>query len=357
MNTPHKRCIVVPDDQLDKLYYDYLNTRKTLRHLAKEAQIDIRVLRRNLLRRFPNMSYIKKYRIRVNESYFDNIGPEQAYVMGLIASDGYVIDHKKSGGKSRGQQYWGIQLQEGDRDILEKVRTAIELETELAYRPKRQKTWQGSYTLKARSDKMVNRLIELGIRPRKSLTFGMPDVIRQNECLFMPFLRGYFDGDGCITSSWVKTNNDRSGYEVFRWMIIGTEETCRYISETLHNRHGLGSGDYQERIHTDHRVPTYSMCVSGNHQILKLYELLYKDATIWMNRKREKMQQIIEVCRRPNKKPPKKPVVREDDKIYVSMTDAAKDIGVSQDRIRIAIKLNRCVKGYRFRFTNTIAIN
>lgn len=278
--------IDMTDEQIDQLHTDYVTNRMTLIDMEKKYDLTSKVLRRNIWRKYPDIRFVNRT-CRINEAFFDHIGPEQAYIMGLIASDGYVIDHRNQGKVSRGQRYWGIQLQEGDRDVLEQVRLAIGLENELAYRPKRQETWQGSYTIQVRSNKMVDRLIELGIGPRKSLTLEIPPIIKANENLFWHFLRGLFDGDGCITVSKGKRPQ-------YRFIINGSIETCEYLATFLYERYGLGSG----KSYPTKKISR--MYISGNHGVKMMYEWLYEDATIWMSRKRDKMKGVLDTkIRRP----------------------------------------------------------
>ena len=47
------------------------------------------------------------------------------------------------------------------------------------------------------------RLIELGVAPNKSLVLTFPDLkIFEEENLVYDFIRGYVDGDGCLTFSY-----------------------------------------------------------------------------------------------------------------------------------------------------------
>ena len=62
---------------------------------------------------------------------------------------------------------------------------------------------------------MVNDLINLGCIPNKSLTLTFPDFI--NDELLPHFIRGYFDGDGCIWNGKrkkvvVKDSRNKTGY-------------------------------------------------------------------------------------------------------------------------------------------------
>ena len=55
-----------------------------------------------------------------------------------------------------------------------------------------------AYSLRIGNKIMFNDLLKLGIAPKKSLSLKMPKI----PCYYFPeFLRGYYDGDGCLTLS------------------------------------------------------------------------------------------------------------------------------------------------------------
>jgi intein/homing endonuclease len=121
-----------------------------------------------------------------------------AYILGFLYADGDIEDVSKS---SRTQY---ITFPSVDREILEAIKIAIGSEHNINYRAPREVTFQngktykcsGIYRLRIGSKKMFDDLLGLGLTPRKSLTVKFPMNI-PDKCLGH-FIRGYFDGDGCV---------------------------------------------------------------------------------------------------------------------------------------------------------------
>ncbi|MBU2540259.1 hypothetical protein KJ786_03855 [Patescibacteria group bacterium] len=121
-----------------------------------------------------------------------------AYVLGFLYADGDIEDVRKS---SRTQY---ITFASVDKGILESIKKALGSEHNLNYRAPRAVTYKngktyessGIYRLRIGSKKMFNDLLKFGLTPRKSLTIKFPNNIPDHY--LGHFIRGYFDGDGCI---------------------------------------------------------------------------------------------------------------------------------------------------------------
>lgn len=119
-----------------------------------------------------------------------------SYILGFIAADGTVIDARKSSRTC----YTTIAIQ--DRTLLEEIKKTMgsnhEIYTKSAhYRKFDNKSYfcKEISILRIGSKVLFQDLVNLGITPRKSLSLGLP---KMQSKYFPYFLRGYFDGDGCI---------------------------------------------------------------------------------------------------------------------------------------------------------------
>lgn len=118
---------------------------------------------------------IRKYEVKTN--YFQTIhNDKQAYILGLLAADGYVA--------ARGTIEF--ELQHRDRTLVEFVRDEIAPGVPLKERL--------GTRLYFSCTQMAADLAQFGVVPRKSYTFTWPEALP--ETFAMPFLLGYFDGDG-----------------------------------------------------------------------------------------------------------------------------------------------------------------
>mgnify|MGYP002625860766 CR=1 FL=1 len=87
--------------------------------------------------------------------------------------------------------------------------------------------WQDQYIFSVSSPKMKVDLIRLGAIPNKSLILEFPKDIPND--LIRHFVRGYFDGDGCISK-----NEDRCS-------LVSTENFCVELSHILQEKLGIHS--------------------------------------------------------------------------------------------------------------------
>lgn len=121
-----------------------------------------------------------------------------AYVLGFITADGSLEDAPYIRAKY-------LRITSGDRDLLEKLRVIMGSEHKIVtIEPKaflsRGKRYisKTKYMLRIGSHKIYNDLVSLGITPRKSKIIELPQIPSE---LIPHYLRGYLDGDGCISVS------------------------------------------------------------------------------------------------------------------------------------------------------------
>lgn len=122
-----------------------------------------------------------------NENFFKRWSPEMAYVLGFFTADGNMIKNK------RGAHF--IEFQITDKELLGKIRKLLNSNLKISER-KRNNKWKNIYRLQVGSKIIFNDLLKLGFKPNKSRTIKFPSV--PLKCL-PHFIRGYFDGDGCVS--------------------------------------------------------------------------------------------------------------------------------------------------------------
>lgn len=169
-----------------------------------------------------------RYKFKID--FFEKWTPEMAYILGFLYADGDIEDVRKS---SRTQY---TTIASVDKEILESIRKAMGSEHNLNYRAPRKVTYgngktyesSGIYRLRIGSKKMFDDLLKLGLTPRKSLTIKFPDNI-PNDC-FSHFVRGYFDGDGCVT---IKKGKGKYGQPILKGIAIIFTSGSRLFLEGL----------------------------------------------------------------------------------------------------------------------------
>ena len=231
-----------------------------------KIQKEVGINRNKLSKEFKNLGITilpngQKY--NYNTDIFKQIDTEEkAYWLGFLYADGYINDRSVE-----------LTLQENDYDHLVKFREFIGDESiQITYRESVK-----AYRIYIGCKEIAHDLINLGCVQAKSYILKFPTPEQVPEYLVHHFMRGYFDGDGTIT-----TNHNQLSFQV-----LGTNEFLDvYESYLLENiNRNKPNKRYHDRRHSDN---TYFIGYFGNKQVKKIFDYLYNDATIYMERKLNK---------------------------------------------------------------------
>ena len=137
-------------------------------------------------------------RKNINENFFKIWSPKMAYVLGLILADGTIEDVRKS------SRTCYLAFTSIDKSLIKQVKKTLSSVHNIYRRKPRTQTFSDgksyhcaeTFILRVGNKRMFQDLINLGVIPRKSLRLKLPMVPNQ---FFNYFLRGYFDGDGCVS--------------------------------------------------------------------------------------------------------------------------------------------------------------
>jgi hypothetical protein len=155
-----------------------------------------------------------------DKTFFDTWNPQMAYILGFLYSDGSLIYSPNCRG-------YYIFFSSVDRDIIEKIKKTLQSEHTILIRNppvnSNGKEFIGkkiSYILRIGSKELYYQLLTFGLYQNKSLTIKFPDI----PDIFVPhFIRGYFDGDGCVHIEKQKGRNS------FRLRIIFTSGSFEFL--------------------------------------------------------------------------------------------------------------------------------
>lgn len=204
-------------------------------------------------------------RYQFDEDFLRSIDTqEKAYCLGFICADGYV---------SESENRVVIALSSVDEDILVKIRDCFKSNSPIRKAPKKYGHEQSVLSLCSKI--LVGTLVSKGIRQGKSLTMGCDMVEGIPDPLMPHFLRGYFDGDGCMTlgarySSGVK----------YLIQVIGTQEFLE--------------GTFGKYFPSNNRMYRYLTCemscykISSKAEVLRFLGMLYDNSSIHLDRKFDK---------------------------------------------------------------------
>lgn len=205
---------------------------------------------------------------KLNEKYFEIIDTEEkSYFLGIIFADGYL--HEK-------RNYMALSVQDIDVDILEKLKNSIETNKPLQYVIRKEENTKNQYRLLITRKKVISDLKNLGVTQNKSLTANHIHLPELNEDLTKHFLRGYYDGDGSIT--FYKTRNTFNS----TINICCTIEFFNFFSDFIKSKLNI-TCILSKRYKNDKNI--YDLRICGNRNVSKFLDYIYKDSSIYLNRK------------------------------------------------------------------------
>ena len=207
-------------------------------------------------------------RVFFNQGYFHKIDSEKkAYFLGLLCADGAIYN-------DIGNQAVVISLVEKDRELLDAFAADIGYNKKL-YHINRSPPRQNMDRLCLYSKEMAKDVCALGCGPQKSLTLQFPPKEQVPDELVHHFVRGFFDGDGCACIS--------HGYLFYS--LVSSHDFCYKVKEIISSAIGEEIGNVTPH-HTSEKVSVYR--IGGKRAPLKVFEWMYKDASIYLRRKYDK---------------------------------------------------------------------
>ena len=195
-------------------------------------------------------------RYKRNQHYFDNIDtPNKAYILGLLYADGCNFTKHNS---------ITLSLQESDKHILESIKQELDYTGKLRFNPLNLKNnrYKNHYILNINDEYLSRRLNELGVVANKSL-----------KIVFPHFIRGYFDGDGCI---YIDKKRNKCQTQT-----VGTKDFCEHLSDILNKMGCKNNIKHPKQCHEN----TYVIQTSGNKSSYIFLSWLYENSELKIQRK------------------------------------------------------------------------
>lgn len=260
-------CVVELDDrqkiEICQLYNDGWSCPKIAERYKISHKLVGKILDENGISRKRNG--VRKYTL--NEHYFDQIDTQnKAYILGLLYADGNNNIEKST---------VRLQLQEGDKDILEKISVEVGTNRPLRYVDCSNRIYGNNYVSKnmfsfdVYSKHMCKALDYHGMKENKSLILEYPNFL--SDDLHRHFIRGYFDGDGSISFG-------RNSLLT----ITSTESFCNDCINIIRNNVAVGGNIYDASCHNG---ITKLISICGRIQCKHVLDWLYYDAELYLQRK------------------------------------------------------------------------
>ncbi len=220
----------------------------------------------------------------VNHNFFKNENEKSLYWAGFIAADGCVKQRKNSN-----TYVLSISLASKDHKHVEKFTNDIQfngpINKYLVKNSKRNPKWNDTEKseIQITSKEIFDDLSTYNIVPRKSLIYTFPERLIANP-LVHHYMRGYNDGDGSWFLQKHKDKNDQLYFS-----LRGTPEFLTVYRSILERECDLKHRDKLIKISSGIGYLTYG----GNCITKKIAKFLYKDATIYLDRKHKMISNII----------------------------------------------------------------
>ena len=257
-------------------YVANINNNPSLTKIGEKYGIE----RHSFSRRLKELGYEvinHQNKLKFNENIFDCINTEEkAYWLGFIWADGY-IDSSPLNSNKKSVYNFELSLKVDDVNHLEKFNKFMD---HTDNNVKISNTKCGEKVCKRcrwfiTNKHLWNTLNTLGCTPKKSLTLKFPnESIFKSKDLIRHFIRGYWDGDGCL--SW--HNKEHTDPSI---SVLGTEDMLegikRHIPE-LANR----------SLYLNNKNNEITKTLSSEHKAaFKVINYLYSNSTIYLQRKYE----------------------------------------------------------------------
>lgn len=222
---------------------------------------------------------------RIRHDVFSKIETElQAYLLGFYAADGNINEKRKT---------FRIHLQKQDselvylyKDIISPdARTFTVEEHKTTGRNGQEVNAHESFGVDITSAKLCTDLVNLGIGYNKSYSdLHIPEI---PESLVRHFIRGYFDGDGCITI-WLSKEKGKSD------RVRGKFDICAKSASILNEFiKFFATHDIKINLNYLKRDDMYRISTSSKKELEKIYNMLYKDSNFYLSRKFNKFDHYV----------------------------------------------------------------
>ena len=220
-----------------------------------------------------------------NKYYFSKIdSPTKAYWLGFLYADGYTTKDDR----------WGIELKYDDKKHIENLL----MEIEYSGLPKeRNRNGFKSCSLLIKNKIMTESLIRLGVIPNKTETLKFPATDILSKEYYSDFIRGFFDGDGCISYNYITQPRKDRGNKIYTRLNKEINIVCKsnsFVADLLNilKDNGINlNWNINKRDDNLNVIKTSSMS-----EIEKFYKYIYQNSNISnrLKRKYEKFLSLFE---------------------------------------------------------------
>ena len=214
---------------------------------------------------------VKKYNL--DDTFFDIIDTEEkAYWLGFFLADASISNRENK---------ISIALSIRDYDHLHRLKKSLNMT-----HPIKEFISSNGYKsciISFHSKNVKEKLISYNVISNKK-EYGKHPYPLLNNDLVKHYIRGFFDGDGCVSET-IRKENENKRYAI---EIASCKEMLFFIKNFLANNN-IELSDIKKHM------SIYKIRTSNNLEIIKFFNLIYKDANIYLPRKYERLENISRI--------------------------------------------------------------
>ncbi len=211
-----------------------------------------------------------------DKTFFKKWSHDMAYILGFLFADGNIIKTK------RNTHFVGIYS--ADYELLLSISNALSSNHKISTCSYE----SGSvYKIQIGSKELFGDLVMLGLTPNKSKRMKLPKVPKK-YC--SDFIRGYFDGDGCVWKGMTHLNRKTPTLAILTVFVSASFDFLNGLFSLLKEFGVIGGSLYKSKS------GTYARLSFSTFDSLKIYEIMYnKPHKLFLLRKKlifEKFMQM-----------------------------------------------------------------
>lgn len=231
------------------------------RFTKKRCQIHLlKVLKKIKKKKFP---YEKP--CLANKHFFKTWSRDMAYVLGYFAADGSMYRNP------RGAYF--IDFVSIDKELIENIKRMFDSRHRISESSSANcLNNKRRYHLQIGSKEMFKDIVGIGLTPRKSKIIKLPIIPKE---YFADFVRGNFDGDGCVKFAFYKRKGRKKQTVVFCTRFSsGSKIFLEQLLKTLQKNASILGGSVLTK--KDKKGDNYELQLSTNDSF-RLYDFMYKN--------------------------------------------------------------------------------
>lgn len=261
----HPRCpFTIPEE---KMVVERYKNGETFSDIAKELDTNRSYLWKIATKSYgvetyQTSGYPKKFDMNIHT--FKNIHNEKTmYLLGLIYTDGHISKARKR-----------LHFVTTDKDQMENFKTCLESTQDYFTVPETENS-KRQYRIAVSYEPMIDDLLDYVPQSSKETKRINKEIVDSNS--FNHFLRGFFDGDGCVTKE--------GGQVIF----TGNKELMASLENIIEEKYGItasGTNKIKGGFVKNENHNTYHLGYYHNSSCQKFYKLFYDNANLYLTRKK-----------------------------------------------------------------------